>query len=123
LGDTVVLKVMGVAGAGETVVARAQPQPQPTLVPSYGAPPPPPSYGAPPPPSYSAPPPPPEPDFGTPPPPPPPRTGSRGWLWACGCLVVLCIVLVVVAGGYLYTHPDVLNSFLDMLGIQGLRFQ
>ena len=98
VGDTIVFRVMGVAGAGETVVARQQPQPA-TL--SYGAPPPPPEPG------YGAPP---------PPPPPPPQKGSRTWVWACGCLVLLCIVCGGIST-YLYFNPTVLNPILKMLGI------
>ena len=97
VGDTIVFRVMGVAGAGETVVARQQPQPA-TL--SYGAPPPPPEPG------YGAP----------PPPPPPPQKGSRTWVWACGCLVLLCIVCGGIST-YLYFNPTVLNPILKMLGI------
>ena len=99
VGDTIVFRVMGVAGAGETVVAHQQPQPA-TL--SYGAPPPPPEPG------YGAPPP--------PPPPPPPQKGSRTWVWACGCLVLLCIVCGGIST-YLYFNPTVLNPILKMLGI------
>lgn len=115
LGDTIVLKVMGIADAGETVVARAQPQP---AAPSYAPPPPPPTAG------LGAPPPPPTAGFGAPPPPPPPpiqKKGSRAWLWACGCLVLLCIVVAIVAAIYLWNNPDPLNALFGLLGIS-LRF-
>jgi len=119
LGDTVVLKVMGVAGAGETVVARAQPQPQPTLVPSYGAPPPPP-------PSYSAPPPPLEADFGAPPPPPPlpQKKGPSCWVWGCGCtgLLLACLILFalfLILGPRDMTYP-INKAIIDFFASIGL---
>jgi len=121
LGDTVVLRVVGEAGAGETLVAHAQPQPAPT---TFSAPPPPP-------PSFSAPPPPPsfgaptgQPSFGAPPPPPPPAVQKKGPNWlvlGCGCLVVLCIIVTLV-GVYLYTNPGPLNALFKMMGID-LQFQ
>jgi len=104
LGDTVVLKVVGVAGAGETVVAHPQPQP---AMPSYVPPPPPPTAG-----------------FGAPPPPPPlpaQKKGSRAWLWACGCLVLLCIVVTLAAAIYFWSNPEPLNALFQLLGVS-LRF-
>jgi predicted component of type VI protein secretion system len=128
LGDTVVLKVMGGAEAGETLVAaHAQPQPAPTTIstpstfsapppppPSFSAPPPPPSFGAP-----AAP-----PSFGAPPPPPPPAVQKKGPNWlvlGCGCLVVLCIAVTLI-GVYLYNNPGPLNALFKMIGID-LQFQ
>lgn len=123
LGDTVVLKVMGAAGAGETVVGAGQPQ---TMAASFGAPPPPSTYSPPPPPppsTFGPPPPPPpsgygapQPEFGAPPPPLPPKRGSRWWLWGCGCLLLLCIILTVVLV-YLYFNPGPANEIFKLLGI------
>ncbi len=109
LGDTIVLKVVDTSGASETMVASSQPQ---TAV-SYTPPPPPP-------PSYSAPPPPPA-GFGAAPPPPPQKRGSRWWLWGCGCLVFLCII-VSAAGVYVYFNPGPVNALFKMLGIE-MQFQ
>jgi hypothetical protein len=119
LGDNVVLSVSGSLQVGETVVGHGE---APTLPPSFGAPPPPPpSFSAPPPPRQS---------FGVPspvsvgaPPPPPPaaQKRSRVWLWACGCLVLLCIVCGGI-GAYLYMNPGPVNAFLKMIGVN-LTFQ
>jgi hypothetical protein len=116
MGDTIVLKVVGFAGAGETIVARQQPQPAPV---SYSAPPPPPTA-----PLVAPPPPMPEVSYGVPlppPPPPPPKQGSRTWLWACGCLVLLCIVCGAIST-YLYFNPGPVNALLKTLGID-MTFQ
>ena len=110
LGDNVVLSVSGSLGVGETVVGHGQ---TPTLPPSFGAPPPPP-------PSFSAPPPPPPMAYGAPP--PPAKKSSRVWLWACGCLFLLCIVCGGV-GAYLYTNPGLVNALLKLLGINDITFQ
>jgi predicted component of type VI protein secretion system len=118
LGDNVVLSVSGSLDVGETVVGHGQ---APTLPPSFGTPPPPPSsFGAPPPPpSFGAPPPM---DLGAPPPPPlAAQKRSRVWLWACGCLVLLCIVCGGI-GAYLYMNPGPVNAFLKMIGVD-LTFQ
>jgi predicted component of type VI protein secretion system len=121
LGDTVVLQVMGMAGAGETVVAHAQAQPMVTAPMASVTPPP--SFSAPPPPDFGVPlpPPPPPPDFGAPPPPPAAKKSSRTWLWACGCLVLLCLVCSAVST-LLYFNPGPLNALLKTLGVD-MTFQ
>ena len=87
VGETILLKVQGVAG--ETVVERGQPQ--------FVMPAPPPVY-APPPPVYAPPPPvyaPPPPVYAPPPYPyrPPPSDGASCWVWGCGCLLALALAL------------------------------
>jgi len=87
VGETILLKVQGVAG--ETVVERGQPQ--------VVMPPPPPVY-APPPPVYAPPPPayaPPPPIYAPPPYayPPPQSSGVSCWVWGCGCLLALALAL------------------------------
>ena len=79
VGETILLKVQGVAG--ETVVERGQPQ---------FVMPPPPVY-APPPPVYA----PPPPVYAPPPYPyrPPPSDGASCWVWGCGCLLALALAL------------------------------
>ena len=80
VGETILLKVQGVAG--ETIVERGQPQiVMPPPLPVYA--PPPPAY-APPPPIYA------------PPPyayPPPQSGGVSCWVWGCGCLLALALAL------------------------------
>jgi hypothetical protein len=87
VGEIILLKVQGVAG--ETVVERGQPQ--------FVMPAPPPVY-APPPPVYAPPPPvyaPPPPVYAPPPYAyrPPPSNGASCWMWGCGCLLALALVL------------------------------
>ena len=75
VGESILLKVQGVAG--ETIVERGQPQVvMPPPPPVYAVPPPPPIY-APPPYAY----------------PPPQSSGVSCWVWGCGCLLALALVL------------------------------
>jgi hypothetical protein len=117
LGDTVVLQVVESSVASETIVAGA---PSQTAASYSPPPPPPPSFSAPPPPqTFSAPPPPS--GFGAAPPAPPQKKGSRWWLWGCGCLVVLCLIVSAV-GAYLYFNPGPINALFKLLGIE-MQFQ
>jgi hypothetical protein len=77
VGETILLKVQGVAG--ETVVERGQPQF--VMPPAY----------APPPPVYA----PPLPVYAPPPYPyrPPQSSGASCWVWGCGCLLALVLAL------------------------------
>ena len=120
LGDNVVLSVSGSLDVGETVVGQGQ---APTLPPSFGTPLPSSASSSappPPPPSFSAPPPPPPIAYGAPP--PPAKKSSRVWLWACGCLLLLCVVCGGV-GAYLYMNPGPVNALLKLLGINDITFQ
>ncbi len=90
--------------------------------------PPAPRYAPPPPqPAYAAPPPPPAPAYVPPPAPAPTRPAKKGGLggW-CGCLIVVCIILVALVilavAGYLFAVlfallPDTFG-ILPMLGLQ-----
>lgn len=114
LGDTVVLQVVESSAASETIVASASSQ---TAAPGS---PPPPSFSAPPlPQTFSAPPPPS--GFGAAPPPPPQKKSSRWWLWGCGCLVLVCLIVSAV-GVYVYFNPGPINALFKLLGIE-MQFQ
>jgi len=86
-------------GLGDTVVLEVEPgmvteQPQPMM-----SPPPAPAYS--PPPAYGVP----SPAYGAPPPPPVEKKSPSCWVWGCGCLVVLFIVLALVAV-FLVVNPS-----------------
>ena len=116
LGDTVVLQVVDTSVSSETIVAGTPSQ----TAASYSPPPPPPSFSAPPPPpTFDAQQPPS--GFGAAPPAPPQKKGSRGWLWGCGCLVVLCLIVSAV-GLYVYFNPGPINALFKLLGIE-IQFQ
>jgi hypothetical protein len=118
LGDNVVLSLTGGMGAGETVMGQGAPQAMP---PSFGPPPPPPpSFGAPPPlPSFGAPSPAP---MGYETPPPPQKKGVSCWVWGCGCLVLIVVLVALVAAWiYFLAPPSVTGPIIDFFRQFGIN--
>ena len=88
IGEGIVLRLQ--SSAAETILERGQPQPimSPQPPPVYAPPPPAPAY-APPPPVY------PPPAYAPPPYayPPPSNNSNSCWLWGCGCLLAVLVVV------------------------------
>ena len=110
LGDTVVLEVQP-GGVGE------QPQPvvSPPPAPAFSPPPaysPTPAYGAPLP-AYGAP---------TSPPPPVEKKGRSCWVWGCGCLVALIVLMIVAAVLlYFFAPPSITGPIIDFFRQFGIE--